>query len=146
MEPVVHRHQAGTEMNITPKGRRRGSHWHALLAVAGALMLAACASTPAPTASLQAAQQAIATAEGAEAGNYAAGELAEARAKLASADTAVKEKEMVMAERFADESRADAELASAKTSAAKAKAVNDEMKLSTGTLIEEMERSSGATP
>jgi len=72
--------------------------------------------------------------------------LAEARAKLASADTAVNEKEMVMAERFADESRANAELASAKTSAAKAKAVNDEMKLSTGTLIEEMERSSGATP
>ena len=103
-------------------------------------------STPPPTENLQAAQQAIATAERAEAGNYAAGELAEARAKLASADTAVNEKEMVMAERFADESRANAELASAKTSAAKAKAVNDEMKLSTGTLIEEMERSSGATP
>ena len=133
-------------MNVTSQARRGGSHWHAPLAVAGALMLAACASTPAPTASLQAAQQAIATAERAEAGNYAAGELAEARAKLASADTAVKEKEMVMAERFADESRANAELASAKTSAAKAKAVNDEMKLSTGTLIEEMERSSGATP
>jgi len=133
-------------MNVTSQDRRGGSRWHAPLAVAGALMLAACASTPAPTASLQAAQQAIATAEGAEAGNYAAGELAEARAKLASADTAVNEKEMVMAERFADESRANAELASAKTSAAKAKAVNDEMKLSTGTLIEEMERSSGATP
>ena len=133
-------------MNVTSQGRRGGSHWHAPLAIAGALMLAACASTPAPTASLQAAQQAIATAERAEAGNFAAGELAEARAKLASADTAVKEEEMVMAERFADESRANAELASAKTSAAKAKAVNDEMKLSTGTLIEEMERSSGATP
>ena len=134
-------------MNVTSQDRRGGSRWHAPLAIAGALMLAACASTPpAPTASLQAAQQAIATAERAEAGNYAAGELAEARAKLASADTAVNEKEMVMAERFADESRANAELASAKTSAAKAKAVNDEMKLSTGTLIEEMERSSGATP
>ena len=135
-------------MNVTSQDRRGGRHWYAALAVAGALMLAAaCASTPpAPTASLQAAQQAIATAEGAEAGNYAAGELAEARAKLASAETAVKEKQMVMADRFADESRANAELASAKTSAAKAKAVNDEMKLSTGTLIEEMERSSGATP
>ena len=134
-------------MNVISKDRRRGPHWHATLAVAGALMLAACASTPpAPTASLQAAQQAIDTAERAEAGNFAAGELAEARAKLASADTAVKEKERVMAERFADESRANAELASAKTSAAKAKAVNDEMKLSTGTLIEEMERSSGETP
>ncbi len=136
----------GTEMNATTQ-RRRGSRRQAAVGLAGVLMLAACASTPpAPTASLQAAQQAIATAERAEAGNFAAGELAEARAKLASADTAVKEKEMVMAERFADESRANAELASAKTSAAKAKAVNDEMKLSTGTLIEEMERSSGATP
>jgi hypothetical protein len=36
-----------------------------------------------------------------------------------------------------------AELASAKTQAVKAKAVNDEMKHSTGTLIEEMKRTSG---
>jgi Domain of unknown function (DUF4398) len=109
-------------------------------------MLAACASTPpAPTASLQAAQQAISAAERAEAGNYAAGELAEARAKLVSADTAVKEERMVMAERFAEQSRAEAELASAKAAAAKAKVVNDDMKLSTGTLIKEMQRNSGGT-
>lgn len=109
-------------------------------------MLAACASTPpAPTASLQAAQQAISAAERAEAGNYAAGELAEARVKLASADTAVKEERMVMAERFAEQSRAEAELASAKAAAAKAKVVNDDMKLSTGTLIKEMQRNSGGT-
>jgi hypothetical protein len=133
-------------MNATSQARR-GSRHRAAVGLAGALMLAACASTPpAPTASLQAAQQAITAAEGAEAGRYAAGELAEARTKLASADTAVKEEKMVMAERFAEQSRAEAELASAKTAAAKAKAVNDEMKLSTGTLIEEMQRSSGDTP
>jgi len=133
-------------MNATSQGRR-GSRRQVAVGLAGMLMLAACASTPpAPTASLQAAQQAITTAEGAEAGRYAAGELAEARTKLASADTAVKEESMVMAERFAEQSRAEAELASAKTAAAKAKAVNDEMKLSTGTLIEEMQRSSGDTP
>jgi len=133
-------------MNTTSEGRR-GSRRQAAIGLAGVLMLAACASTPpAPTASLQAAQQAITAAEGAEAGRYAAGELAEARTKLASADTAVKEESMVMAERFAEQSRAEAELASAKTAAAKAKAVNDEMKLSTGTLIEEMQRSSGDTP
>jgi hypothetical protein len=50
---------------------------------------------------------------------------------------------MIAAERLAEQSRAESELASAKTAAAKAKAVNDEMKRSTSTLIEEMQRSSG---
>ena len=113
----------------------------------GVLMLAACASTPpAPTASLQAAQQAISTAERAEAGHYAPEELGEARTKLASADTAVKEQRMTMAEQFADESRVEAELASAKTADVKAKAVNDEMTRSNGTLIDEMQRNSGDKP
>ena len=107
-------------------------------------MLAACASTPPPpTASLQAAQQAISNAERVEAGQFAAGELGAARTKLASADAAVTEKKMIIAGRFADESRAEAELASAKTAATKAKAVNDEMRTSTATLIQEMQRSSG---
>jgi hypothetical protein len=133
-------------MNATSQ-ERRDWRLRAAVGLTGALMLAACASTPpAPTASLQAAQQAISAAERAEAGNYAAGELAEARAKLASADTAVKEERMVMAERFAEQSRAEAELASAKAAAAKAKVVNDDMKLSTGTLIKEMQRNSGGTP
>jgi len=110
-------------------------------------MLTACASTPpAPTASLQSARRAISNAERADAGQYAAGELGEARIKLASADTAVTEKNMIMAERLAEESRAEAELASAKTAAGKAKAVNEEMQRSTDTLIEEMRRSSGEKP
>ena len=112
----------------------------------GAVLIAVggCASAPpAPTANLQAAQQAIASAERVEAGRYAAGELAEARTRLASADTAVSEKKMDLAAQYADESRADAELAAAKTSQSKANAVNADMKQSTGTLVEEMQRSSG---
>jgi hypothetical protein len=90
----------------------------------GVLMIAACASTPpAPTANLQAAQQAIAAAERSEAARYAPGELSEAHTKLALADTAVTEKKMGVAEHFADQSRAEAELASAKSSAAKANTV-----------------------
>jgi hypothetical protein len=113
----------------------------------GVLMLAACASTPpAPTASLQAAQRAISNAEGAEAGRYAPAELSEARSKLASADTAVSEQRMTMAERFADESRVEAELASARTADVKATAVNDEMMRSNQTLIDEMQRNPGAKP
>jgi len=117
------------------------------LGFTGMLLLAACASTPpAPTANLQAAQQAIAAAERGEAARYAPGELSEAHTKLALADTAVTEKRMVVAEHFADQSRAEAELASAKTSAAKASAVNDEMKRSNGTLVDEMKRGSGDKP
>ena len=50
---------------------------------------------------------------------------------------------MVVAEHLADQSRAEAELASAEPSVAKANAVNDEMKRSNGTLIDEMKRGSG---
>jgi homoserine acetyltransferase len=124
--------------------RQRASRLPIAVGLTGILMLGACASTPpAPTASLQAARQAISNAERVEAGRYASGELGEARTKLASADAAVSEQRMTMAERFAEESRAEAELASAKTADVKAKAVNDEMTRSTGTLIQEMQRNSG---
>ena len=62
---------------------------------------------------LQAAQQAIATAEKADAGRHAAVELGEARTKLAAADAAVREEKMDAAARMADESRVAAELAGA---------------------------------
>jgi hypothetical protein len=108
------------------------------------LMLVSCATMPPETPpSMRAAQEAIANAERVEAGRYAAGELGAARTKLASADAAVGEKKMILANRFADESRAEAELASAKTAEAKASAVNDEMKRSTGALVEEMKRGTG---
>jgi len=133
-------------MNLTSKANC-GSRPRMAVGVTAVLLLAACASTPpAPTANLQAAQQAIAAAERSEAARYAPGELSEAHIKLALADSAVSEKKMVVAERFADQSRAEAELASAKTSAAKANAVNDEMKHSNGTLVDEMKRGSGDKP
>ncbi len=109
----------------------------------GALALCACATPPPPTASLQEARHAIATAEQAEAGRYASDDLSNARVKIASADAAVSDKKMITAQRLAEESTVDAELATAKTADIKANAVNNEMTRSTGTLIEEMQRSSG---
>lgn len=123
-----------------------GSPLRTAVSLMGLLILGACASTPPPTSSLQGAREAIANAERVEAGRYASGELAEARTKLASADTAVSEQRMPMAERLANESRVEAELASAKTADVKATAVNDEMRRSNGTLVEEMQRSSGDKP
>src|SRR5688572_12121151 len=86
-------------------------------AVPALFLLAACASTPPiPSASLQAAQQAIANAERVDAGTHAPAELGAARAKMSAAQRAVDEKEMLVAGQRADEARADAELAAARTS------------------------------
>lgn len=112
--------------------------------IAGVLALAACASVPpSPTASLQAAQQAISMAEQANAGRYAAAELGEARAELTSANTAVSDQQMVLADRLANESLTEAQLAYARTTYVKAQAINDDMAHSNGALIEEMQRKSG---
>jgi hypothetical protein len=116
----------------------------AAVAVAGMMVLSACASAPPPpTASLQAAQQAILTAEQADAGHYSPGELGEARAELTSANTAVTDQHMLAAERLANESRTEAQLAFARTTYIKAQTVNDEMTRGNGALIQELQRSSG---
>ncbi len=110
----------------------------------GALLLvASCASTPPPTETLHAAEQAILTAEKADAGRYAAAELAESRTKLASANDAVKEEKMVIAERLGQQSRVEAELASARSEAVKAATVNEEMKRGNEAVVEETQRNSG---
>lgn len=126
---------------ISRKGQ--GSRLRLAAGLAGAFTITACASTPAPTAQIQAAQQAIAAAERTDASRHAAVELSEAQARLASANTAVQAEEMAAAARLADESRVEAELATARTAAVKARMVNDEMKRSTGTLIDEMQRNTG---
>jgi chemotaxis protein histidine kinase CheA len=124
----------------------RGSifRWHLLLVPAAILLLAGCAGTPPmPAANLQAAQQAIVNAERLDAGVHAAAELSEARNRLASAQRAVNEENMLAAEWLADEARAGADLAAARTGAVKAKAVNEDMKRGTTTLVDEMQRQSG---
>jgi hypothetical protein len=110
--------------------------------LAAILMLAgACASTPpAPESALDAARVAISNAEKADAGRFAGAELGEARDKLALADTATRDENMVVAERLARESQVQAELASARTAAAKAASVNEEMGRGADALAEEMQR------
>jgi len=124
----------------------RGSPFYVAVAVAAAgfLALAACASTPEPpTQALQAAESAIDDAEQARVADYASSELSEAREKLAAAQTAVRNEQMVAARYLADESRVHADLASAQAEELKAKAINDEMQTSIDTLKEEMRRNSG---
>lgn len=118
--------------------------WRFAAVLAGVLVLAACASAPqAPNRSLQAAEQAIATAEQARVADYASLELSQAREKMAAARRAVHQEEMVEAERLADEALVEAQLATAKASEIQAKKVNDDMRESTRTLILEMRRDTG---
>ena len=115
------------------------------IAAASLFAVAACATVPKPpTEALHAAEVAITNAEQARVADYASPELAEARTKLTGARDAVTQQDMVLAQRLAEQSRADAELASAKAEAAKARIVNDEMKKSTDTLKQEMQRNTGA--
>ena len=113
--------------------------------VALTFMLSACASEPKPpTQALQAAELAISNAEQARIADYASPELGEAREKLTAARLAVEKKDMIAAQRFAEQAQVDADLATAKQGVAKAKTVNDEMSKSTSTLKQEMQRNTGA--
>jgi len=114
----------------------------ALLLVGSIVLMPSCASAPPPpTSSIEAAGSAIANAERANAGQFAAAELGAAREKLAQANGAVADEQMIIAERLADESKVSADLAFAQTEAAKATEINQEMRLGAEALTEEMERS-----
>jgi hypothetical protein len=122
-----------------------GSPFYIALAAAGLLALAGCATPPVPpTQELQAAESAIANAEQARVADFASAELTMARQKLASANAAARNNQMLEAEYLAIESRTHAELALAKSEELRAKAVNDDMKKSIETLKEEMQRATGA--
>lgn len=121
------------------------SRWLIMSTVLFSVM--ACSSVPAPVAELQAAEQAILTAEQARVNTYAASELTQARQKLQDARAAVVQKDMLLASRLAQQSKLDAELAIARAGAAEAMSVNDEMKKSTEILQQEMLRNqSGVKP
>ncbi len=115
------------------------------IAAAGAIIsLGACASTPPPpVASLEAARQAIANAEQARAVEHAPLELREARDKLAAANNAVENENMLTAQHLAEESRVLAELAFARAEMEDARIVNEEITRGTLVLQEEMQRGTG---
>ena len=70
-------------------------------------------------------------------------ELSEARDKLTAARSAVQEEQMSRAQRLAQQARVDAELATARAEVAKAKVVNEQMRIGTDTLKQEMQRTTG---
>lgn len=130
-----------SESNLFNPGRRLLSG--AGLALLMLLSIGCAVTSPAPTASLAAAQQAITSAERSDAQKYASGELNDARRRLQMAESAVRSENMIEAERLAEESKVAAELASAATETSKILESNQELSRGVQALIDEMRRTGG---
>jgi hypothetical protein len=111
-----------------------------------ALALAACASTPPPTDQLAVSRAAVDAAQRAGAGELAAVDLAQARAKLERAQYAMNTNNYVEARRLADEAAVDAELAQARAATSRAHAAAAQVDQSIRALREEIERSQTPAP
>jgi capsule polysaccharide export protein KpsE/RkpR len=123
---------------------RRSGIRHTVMLLSSTVLIMSCASAPeAPVGQIQAAEQAIAAAERIKASDYALPELLEARADLVSARTAIQNKEMLVARRYAELSQAGAELASARAGEGKARAVIEDMQKNIDVLKQEMQRKTG---
>ena len=119
---------------------------HTLTAVVTGILLIACAAEPRPpNEALQAADQAISSADKARVADSSSPDLSEAREKIIAARNATQQKQMVTGQRMAEQSRVAAELALARIEASKAKVVNTEMMKSNDSLNQEMQRNTGDT-
>jgi hypothetical protein len=116
--------------------------WRALATLMAAALIAGCAGRAhePPEAGLQAAEQAISSAEQVGAAEHAQLELRAAREKLSEAERAAQERDMRRAEMLAEEARITAELAAARADANKAAEVNEELERSIAALRDEAER------
>lgn len=128
-------------MKNSPGPRLRRYTTVTSILVMALFVLAGCASTPtAPPDELTAAKDAIASAEQADARQYAGAELDEANQKLAQAESAIASEQIPEGEQFSKQSRVAAELAMARTAEAKAQEINRQMGRDAGALDEEMNR------
>jgi hypothetical protein len=107
---------------------------------AAALMLAACATTPPPTAQMAVSNAALAHAVGAGSVEFAPAEMAMARDKMSRANLALAAKDNDTALALAQQAQLDAQLAEAKTESAKAGKSAQALDEASRALREEMAR------
>ena len=123
-------------LRIRPQG------WFAMLAMAGALLLGACASAPPPTGVMSQAELAVRDAERSQASQYAALELQMARENFDLAKQAMQRKEHETARRMAEKALVEARLAEDKALAASTREAAEELRRSIDSLRDEISRAS----
>jgi len=110
-----------------------------IIAVA-AIMIAGCASNPAPSEQLAVSKAAVTSAIRDGGNEYAPLELKSARDKMEAAEQAMAAEEYILAKRLAEEAQLDAKLAETKTDLAKAQKSVDDAEESNRVLREEINR------
>lgn len=115
--------------------------WRWFLSGGLLMLMIACSSAPlTQTDEMLRAERTIARAEQDRVGQFAASELAEARVKMQASRSALLIRDVVNADRYAEQATLDAELAVARADLAKANRVNEEMINSQSILQQEMLR------
>ena len=110
-----------------------------VISIAGVVM-AGCASTPAPTQQIAVANTAITSANSDGGNEFAPTQLKSAIDKLAAAQRAMGEKDYALAKQLAEQAQVDAQLASAIATSAKAKKAADVLQDSSRVLRQEINR------
>lgn len=111
-------------------------------AVGAMLIMAGCASTPAPTSQLALSRLAISNATSAGGSEFAPVQFKSATEKMDAAERAMGQKNYDLARQMAEQAQVDAELATTTARAAKAKKAADALQESNRVLRQEIERKS----
>ncbi|MEO9038401.1 MAG: DUF4398 domain-containing protein [Gallionella sp.] len=110
------------------------------LAVAVAIIMAGCASTPAPVEQMAVSRTAVNAASSAGANEFAPLQLKSAMDKMGDAEHAMTEKNYVQARQLAEQAQVDAQLAEAKARSAKAQQAADALQEGSRVLRQEIDR------
>lgn len=116
---------------------------HRLGLIAGvAVILAGCASTPAPVEQMAVSRAAVAAASNAGANEFAPLPLKSAMDKMNGAEKAMMEKDYVLARKLAEQAQVDAQLATAAANSARAQKAAAEVSEGSRVLKKEIDRKS----
>ena len=123
----------------------RAAHLHPFIRNLGVIsiavvVMAGCASTPAPTQQIALANTAITSANSDGGNEFAPTQLKSAIDKLAAAQRAMGEKDYALAKQLAEQAQVDAQLASAIATSTKAKKAADALQDSSRVLRQEINR------
>lgn len=110
------------------------------LTIAAATLMAACASTPAPTEQMAVSRAAISSANSAGANEFASVQLRSAMEKMDSAERAMAQKDYSRARQLAEQAQVDAQLAGATARTVKAQKAADAAQEDRRVLREELDR------
>jgi len=112
------------------------------VSLVAAILMAGCASTPAPVEQMAISRAALSNANNTENNELAPLQLKSAKEKMEAAERAMVAKDYVLARQLAEEAQVDAQLAAAMARSAKAKKAADALQEDSSVLRQEIDRQS----